>query len=403
LLRWAWERPSLVGGFVLVVCGCGLAVAVRALWADPIDLEVYHAAGAAVLERIPLYDGPLVDGLQFVYTPLAALWFIPLAPLPMGVAQGVCVLANCFVLVFCTWRSWRSVGLGSGRTTTVLTALMACGALAFEPVHATLYVGQVNLMLLAIVLWDVLRDDRHRTKGIGVGLAAGIKLTPMLFVLYLVVTRRFRAAGMAMASFLGTVALGFTVLPADSAKFWLTGLFADSTRIWPDAGAPQNVSLNGMLMRLVGPPGATNVLWLGLAGMLVARTIVVAARAGRQSEPLLGVTLFGLCASAVSPWSWGHHWVWVVPLAVFAGNQILCSTDRTRSLIWAPSAVLTVLLFLPAFFVPPPGQSPAQAVPQGPFDWVLGNIYLLLFVTTLISGSLHLRQARMSGTLPADR
>ncbi|TDD43198.1 glycosyltransferase 87 family protein [Saccharopolyspora elongata] len=398
LLRWALQRPYLAWGFVLLVCGCGLAVAVRAWWADPVDLEVYHAAGRAVFDGIPLYDRQLVDGPHFVYTPLAALLFTPLAPLSMGAAKVVFILVNCLLLGCCAWWSWRSVGLRDRRTALVLTLLVACGSLGFEPAHHTLYVGQVNVMVLAIVLWDALRDDRCRTKGLGIGLAAGIKLTPLLFLPYLVVTRRFRAASMAVVSFLGTVALGFAALPADSAKFWPTGLFADSSRIWPDPGAAQNVSLNGLLIRLFGHTGDTNVLWVGVAGLLVARAIALAARADRQGERLLAVTLFGLCAAAVSPWSWGHHWVWVVPLVVFAGDQVLRSTDRAWPLIWAPPALLVALTVVPAFRVPPPGQTGHDV--SGPAGWVMGNIYVLLFAATLISTSLHLWRSRIVAEPP---
>ncbi|MBB5067544.1 alpha-1,2-mannosyltransferase [Saccharopolyspora gloriosae] len=398
-MSWAVGRPYLVCGFVFAVCAAGLVLAVRALWANPGDLEVYRAAGTAVFEGRSLYERPLVDGLYFVYPPVAGLLFLPLAPLSMGAAQAVFVVGGCLVLVCCAWWAWRAVGFENGRA-VVLTALVAAGVLAFEPVYTSLHVGQINLGLMALVLWDLLRADRCRSKGVGVGLAAAIKLTPLLFVLYLVATRRFRAAGVAAGSFSGAVALGAVVLPADSARFWLTGAFADSSRMWPDAGDPQNMSLNGLLIRLMGEVGSTTVLWLGLAGMLVGRTMVLASRAGRLGEPLLGVALVGLCTAAVSPWSWAHHWVWVVPLVVFAGARLLRATNRVVLLLWIPPVALAALSVVPVL-VPGPGGS-ADVASHSPAGWLLGDVYLILFVVALLSASGHLKALALDAASQGD-
>jgi alpha-1,2-mannosyltransferase len=133
---------------------------------------------------------------------------------------------------------------------SVTASLLLCS----EAVHAAVYVGQVNLVLLALILGDLLRDDEHRSKGIGLGIAAGIKLTPLIFVLHLVATRRFRAAGVATATFLATVAAGFLILPRDSVRYWLAGTFADARRIYPNVASTHNQSLRGMLLRLASPP-----------------------------------------------------------------------------------------------------------------------------------------------------
>jgi alpha-1,2-mannosyltransferase len=391
VLHWAAGRPHLASWIVFVASASGLVVLARALWANPGDLEVYRAAGRAVLESHSLYERPLAEGLYFVYPPVAGLLFIPLAPLSMGQAQAVFVVGGCLALVLCGWWAWRAVGFENGRAAVVLTALVSAGILASEPVYTTLHVGQINLMLMALVLWDLLRADPCRSKGLGVGLAAAVKLTPLLFVLYLVATRRFRAAGVATVTFSGAVALGAVVLPADSGGFWLTGVFADSDRMWPDAGDPQNMSLNGLLVRLTGQGVTTTVLWLALAGLLVGCTIVAASRADRFGEPLLGVALVGLCTAAVSPWSWAHHWVWVVPLVVFAGAQLLHATSRVV-MLWAPPVALVALSVVPQL-VPGPGGLAAVSS-HSSAGWLLGNVYLLLFVVTLFSASGQLYRSR---------
>lgn len=396
LPRWVATHPLFLRGLVVLVCGFGLAVAVNALWARAIDMEAYHLAGRAALAHEPLYDQPMVGGLSFVYSPWAALLFTPLALLPLAGAQAVMVAVNCAALIFAAWRSWQSVGLTDRRALPVLAVLVASASLWFQSVHATVYVGQINLVLLALVVGDLLRDDRRRSKGLGVGIAAGVKLTPMLFVPYLFVTRRPRAAAVAVGSFLGTVVVGCAVLPADSVKFWLTGTFADSTRISPDAGAPRNVSVRGLLIRLFGDTSTTEAWWFGLAALLAAGTIALGRRAHRDGEELLAVTLCGLCSAAVSPWAWDNHWVWLVPLAVFVANQALRATTRDRVLIWTPVATLAVMTFSRLLsLAAPPTPAPGVRGPplRVPVAWLFGNIYVLIFLGTLVTTALYLRQS----------
>ena len=86
---------------------------------------------------------------------------------------------------------------------------------------------------MALIIWDLCQPDTRASrwwKGLGVGIAAGIKLVPLIFIPYLLLTRRFRQAGMAAAGFAATVAVGFTLLPADSGKWWLRGLFFNGGR-----------------------------------------------------------------------------------------------------------------------------------------------------------------------------
>jgi alpha-1,2-mannosyltransferase len=89
---------------------------------------------------------------------------------------------------------------------------------------------------------------------VGVGLAAAVKLTPLLFVVYLAATRRWRAAAAALATFVAAAGLGFLFAPADSVTFWFDGTFLAADRISAVDG-PSNHSLNGLLARLgvVGP------------------------------------------------------------------------------------------------------------------------------------------------------
>ncbi|WP_086822565.1 glycosyltransferase 87 family protein [Allokutzneria sp. NRRL B-24872] len=351
--------------FTILVYLAGLAIAVRTISGFAIDLGVYRAGGQAVLDGAPVYQNELFAGLLFTYTPFAALIFVPLALMPMIAAQSLAALGNYALLTYSLWRSWEAV---DKRKAVALTLLMAAPLLLTESVRLTHSIGQVNLALLALVLWDLLRDDSKHTKGIGVGIAAGIKLTPLFFVAYLVITRRFRAAATAMAGFAGTIALGFVFLPKDSLRFWFGGTFTDAARVFPNPAAVHNQSLRGMVLRAFGSSG----LWIVLAAVVTIGTLALAAWASQRDEELLAVTLCGLCAATVSPWSWGHHWVWIVPLAVIAVRKS-----------WWALAPLFVLTFpkLHALAAPDPSVTAPPVLTDSPAAFLLGNIYVIIFAT----------------------
>ena len=141
-----------------------------------------------------------------------------------------------------------------------------------EPFLRTVYLGQVNVALMALIMWDLTQPDTRASrwwKGAGVGIAAGIKLVPLIFIPYLLLTRRFRQAAVAAAAFAVTVAAGFIVLPADSAQWWLHGLFAQGGRTG-FVGWEGNQSLLGLVTRLTGSAAAARPLWLLAAAVTAA-------------------------------------------------------------------------------------------------------------------------------------
>ncbi|MEU7680598.1 glycosyltransferase 87 family protein [Streptomyces spectabilis] len=213
-----------------------------------------------------------------------------------------------------------------------------CGlALWTEPVLQNLDFGQVNLVLLALVLTDLATPDRRLWKGVGIGLAAGLKLTPGLFVVYLLLTRRYRAAAVATAVFAATVAAGWWALPQASADFW-GGAFAGS------AGGREylaNQSLNGFFVRFgLGGDGVGGPVWGAVCGVLAVAGFGAAARASRRGRELVAVCVVGALMLVCSPLSWTHHWVWIVPGLVLAADAAL--RRRTAS-AWLWTAGLFAL------------------------------------------------------------
>ncbi|GAA1855653.1 glycosyltransferase 87 family protein [Pseudonocardia ailaonensis] len=281
-----------------------------ALWfpahALMIDLQVYREGGAAVLAGRPLYEGGILLDLPFVYPPVAAALFVPLTLLPLPLLKVLWTALGVLLLVLVIRRAARLTGLPA--PVGVVTLLVAA-ALWLDPVRTTFYLGQINVLLLALVFLDL--TGRSRFRGLGVGIAAALKLTPLLFVVYLLLTGRRREAATAVAAFVAATGIGFLVAPADSVQYWLRGTFAAANRI-SDVGGDSNHSVHGLVVRLGGGPVGYLVvgLLLGAAALWVARGL---HRRGAEVEAL---SLVGLASAAVAPFAWSHHYVWFVPLLV---------------------------------------------------------------------------------------
>ncbi|MEH0147856.1 glycosyltransferase 87 family protein [Corynebacterium sp. Q4381] len=262
----------------------------------PSDLQVYLLGGQKVAHGQPLYSGDLLPGLPFTYPPFAGVvfsWFGE-ATHELGVAWTV---ASITALSLICWWGTRSLV-----PAVLLTAFFV---LATEPVHATLYFGQINIFLMLLVCLDFL--PRYRLPGIGVGLAAGMKLTPAYFILLLALQRRWGAVFIAGLTFLCTVATGFNSV-TDASRFWTESMF-NSDRVGY-ADNPGAQAMRQVLSRELGIESTP--LWLLLTVLVTLLAAAGAHFALSRSELPLAVSLIGMASCLVSPFSWHHHWVWIV-------------------------------------------------------------------------------------------
>jgi alpha-1,2-mannosyltransferase len=186
---------------------------------------------------------------------------------------------------------------------------LAAASLWLEPVHKTLLFGQLNLLLLVAVMVDFAPPRQRRWMGVGVGIAAGIKLTPLIFIPYLLLSRRPRAALVALLTFAVTAVLGFVLLPADSIAYW-AGKFAT-----PGDGPERlvNQSIFGVVQRAVHGGTGALVVWLAVVALTGAGGMVTAVIASWRGRELLGIVVCGVTGLLISPISWTHHWVYVIP------------------------------------------------------------------------------------------
>jgi alpha-1,2-mannosyltransferase len=288
----------------------------RPYWHDAFDLQVYRGAVRWWLEHRPLYQfiRPHTR-LGFTYPPFAVLCMLPLAlgtevtatVLMTAVSAGALLVTAVWLVAPVArrhgWPVWFTVALALG-----VMALM-------EPVRETLGWGQVALVLALLVLADVRALDRGRPwAGVGIGLAAAIKVTPAFLVLYLAATRRWRATATAAAVFLGATLLAAAIDPSASRTYWTQDLWR-TDRVGNPA-MTTNQSLFGVLSRLAAPLPPDRMLWAVLVAGVAVVGLWRAARAARAGDELTGVTLAGLTAALVSPISWTHHFYWLVPAAV---------------------------------------------------------------------------------------
>lgn len=309
-------------------------------WLAPVDLRVYWRGGHSVLNHTALYNWPGTT-MQFTYPPAAALFFTVLAALPWHVVVSLWTLASGAALMVTIWVTLGGLGYRDMR-------VRAGGTLAFtavlfwtDPVLHVVYLGQIELLLMALVMWDLCQSGQRRWQGIGVGIAAGIKLVPLIFIPYLLLTRRFRQAAVATATFAATVAAGF-VLPADSRTWWLGGLFTQGSRTgFP--GRDVNQSLPGLITRLSGSVAAGRPVWLVVSVLTLIAGVACAAALHRLGHPVIGILTCAITGLLVSPVSWDHHWVWIVPVVVVLACYGLRASGAARYALLAGAVVLTGL------------------------------------------------------------
>jgi alpha-1,2-mannosyltransferase len=379
-----WVRR---GGPAIAAIALVAYVAAYAHWPTlrmQVDLMVYRFAAERLLAGLDLYSTGLTGNhteLLFIYPPFAAICATPLALLDSTTVQWVWLLGMVAALTYAVVRMLTSMGMRVGGALVSLTALLI-GVIAWlEPLRLTAELGQINVVLLVLVVVDLL--GRSKWSGIGIGLAAGLKLTPALFIVYLVVTRRFRTALVATAIFAATVGLGFAVAPTDSTTYWLHGRFDDVTRISHDPLA--NTSVSGLLLRLHGSPTVATIASIVIAAIAV----LIAALAHRRGQTVLALALVGLASAASSPFSWSHHWVWFAPLVVHLGYRGHVAGSRA-----AATAMWLLCALLGGWIVFTAGDTPQAGIlslrPGGWWTEMLPGAYVLVFGVTLLGSAVWL-------------
>ncbi len=297
-------------GAGLTACLLWLIGRLFAGWFDQLDLRVYRMGAHVLWSRGDLYG--VVEpgsGLPFTYPPFAAALMGPLAWAPKLVAGVGVGVASCMALARIAHLCVTRVAVVPGLSARAATWLLAGMGMLSEPVWSTLWLGQVNLLLVWLVLED-LTGPRGRLSGVGVGIATAVKLVPGVFMLWAWLLGRRGTALRAAAVFLVVSVLTATVFWSDSARYW-SGMFLSPGHV---GGVPYqgNQALTGVAARALGtetPPGwVTLIAVAGLAGALALATWV-----GRRGDAPRSLVIAGFAGLLASPISWSHHWIWWLP------------------------------------------------------------------------------------------
>ena len=356
----------------------GLYIALRTY---EVDLGVYLRLGGRYVFTSHLYSFVLPNtSLPFTYPPFAALLFAPWQRTftSVGLVQAVWTMGNLAALIGVLVLSLRLVKPSLDRVATWRLALaLSLPAVLLNPVLITIGFGQVNLFVTFLVMWDLLSDrrigKRQMPLGVATGLAAAVKLTPLLFVPYLVITRRWRGALTCVLTFGACELVSFAVSPASSRAYWTKAIFQPGRA--GDLTIVDNQNLWGVLDRFTHGL-LPDAVMLPLLLLAAASGLWLAALAHRRSSPFLGVLICAVTCLIVSPISWVHHMVWVVPAILW----LALAPDRPR---WGrPLAAATAVLFwsAPVWWVPYKNTSDLHL---NPLQLLAGNSFffaMLLFL-----------------------
>ncbi|MCU1548795.1 MAG: hypothetical protein JWO29_1746 [Arthrobacter sp.] len=299
--------------------------------------------------------------LPFTYPPFAALIFSLLARLPQQLALNLFNAAGAVVAVWVallTVRYWnakpdfRSAFRSTGNRWAA--AGMVLAVLNLGPWRETLAFGQINILLMGLMAADLLARNQRWTSGFPgsgflVGVAAGIKLTPLVFGLYFLMRKDWRGLLNMGAGFAGTVLVGWLLRPAESQQFWLE-ILRDTSRIG-GAGYVDNLSLKGALLHFGVPEAGVTVPWLLLSLLVVVLAAWIIRTASDQGFRVVALSATALTMLLISPVSWSHHWVWVAAVLPAFAWTLRETPQRHRRTRWLMGGVLAVSV--PVFLFSP--------------------------------------------------
>ena len=320
--------------------------------------------GQAWLDGRPLYaDGVFFHtqggiDLPFTYPPLAAVVFAPFAMLPLaGASVAITVTTLVLLLVSVVivltrldvWPTTRVTGEPAwARRWWLAAAIVAPAVIYLEPIDANFDFGQINVVLMTLVIADCVPRRTPWPRGVLLGVAIALKLTPAVFLLYFLLRRDLRALLVTAAAAAVATLVGFVLAWQDSWDYW-TDTVTNTDRIGA-ATLNTNQNIAGTLARLGLDPGLRYALWVALSFAVLALTIWAARRALRAAQPVLALICVAMFGLAVSPVSWSHHWVWALPAVLV--TAVLAVRLRHAALAAVSAAGLALMIWSPISLLP---------------------------------------------------
>jgi alpha-1,2-mannosyltransferase len=234
-------------------------------------------------------------------------------------------------------------------------AVIAPAVVFLEPIRSNFDFGQINVVLMTLVIADCVPRRTPWPRGVLLGIAIALKLTPAVFLLYFALRRDGRAALTTVISVLAATLTGFVLAWSDSWEYW-TKTVRHTDRIG-NGTLNTNQNIAGTLARLGLGDNARFVLWTLACFAVLAVTVWAVRRLLRAGSgaiapndtdvlALICVAMFGL---VVSPVSWSHHWVWSLPTVVVSAVvayrhryiplAVVCAVG-VALMVWSPIALM---------------------------------------------------------------
>jgi alpha-1,2-mannosyltransferase len=369
-----------------------------------IDIDIYQMGGQAWLDGHPLYTGdvlfntPIGLKLPFTYPPLAAIAFCPFAWLHMPAASVAITLLTLLLLIVSTTIVLTRLDVWAGsnalpgpawvRRLWLAVMIVVPATLWLEPISSNFAFGQINVVLMTLVIADCLPRHTPWPRGLLLGLGIALKLTPAVFLLFFLLRRDGRAALTALASFAVATLLGFALAWRDSWEYW-THTAHNTARIG-DAALNTDQNIAGALARLGLGEQERFLLWAGACLLVLAVTVWAMQRVLRAGEPALALVCVALFGLVVSPVSWSHHWVWVLPAVLV--TAVLAWRRRNVALAVLSVAGVALMRWTPIDLLPKHHEATANWWRQ-----LLGMSYVWWALAVIVVAGITVR-ARVEST-----
>ncbi|MBW0017377.1 MAG: DUF2029 domain-containing protein [Mycobacterium sp.] len=298
-----------------------------------LDFDVYRMGARAWLKGIELY-GPtgsnkfvteLGTPLAFTYPPIAAIIFSVFTIMSLPTASALFTAITLVLLLYAVylvldslevWPQWAVTRESSAvRRGWLALTITGFASLHLEPIWSNFGYGQINVVIMTLALADCLPRRTLLPRGILLGIAIALKLTPAVFLLYFLTKRDWRAARTAVVSFGAATAVGFALAWRDSIDFW-TGTVTRTAGRLTDLRLNTNQNILSFLARQALPDALRGPLWLLLSVLVLVLVVWAVRHAVAAGYDAFGVACAALLALLISPVSWSHHWVWVVPVLI---------------------------------------------------------------------------------------
>ncbi len=353
-----------------------------------VDFDVYLMGAKQVLTG-HLYTSYLSSPREpFTYPPISALLFLPFTAVSRVASQVIWAALSTILLTAFLYFSLRAVRPDWQRPHLVLTSLiLTFPAMLLNPVNMTFGFGQINILLALLVLVDLTTTPVLRShsipRGIMTGVAAALKLTPLIFVPFLFATKQIRAGWVALSTFSVCGVVMMLVAPAESWSYWTRYIF-DAHRVGGITYI-SNQSLRSTIYRFSHGHVSEGVV-VSLVLLIGITGFSAAVWAYRSSSPILGILLCAVTGLLVSPITWAHHLVWIVPIILW----LALAHDRPAfGRVWA--AVATVWFWYGAIWRVPHGKG--VELTDSFAQLVIGNSYTLAMLA-FIGGMIIMLVAR---------